>query len=485
MDTVEKSNATLRRIEQNDPKFKSLHIVGRDNTAGHTSDTCFWPHDSCRCVRLGNAIANNTHLEGIVFHNCSEWTLDIKSLFEGLQQSTTIRFLTLHGGIGIRVLNEFVANSSSITDLSIETCDLRDGVSRALSQTITKCPNLKGITMFNCKIDDAGLNQFASGIIGISSLERLRILHANAVVNGNNYTGNIDGTEGAKAILALFQDPNCNLTDLDLASCGFSNDSIQIVVNSLMGNTKLATLNLSFNKIEISGFEAITGLLQGPSCNLTKLDLRNCGINNECILKIVTSLTDNTKLENLTLSSNRIGRSGCESIAALLQNPNSNIKKVELASCKIDEGCTALLAQALTGNNKLKCLDLARNPSITEIGWNAFSAILSNCSNHTLLDVGDEDDIENMPVNLPSLLKLNLAVDMEPLFELDTEDERKPKALPCVVDWFDRCIRESNQNEEVVMCINARKLSAIYQFARAMPLKFVPSLYQTRCRLAR
>ena len=64
---------------------------------------------------------------------------------------------------------------------------------------------------------------------------------------------------------------------------------------------------------------------------------------------------------------------------------------------------------------------------------------------------------------------------MEPLFELDTEgDERKPKALPHVIDWFGR-IRGSNQNEEVVKCIDSRKLSSIFQFARAMPLKFVPA----------
>ena len=140
----------------------------------------------------------------------------------------------------------------------------------------------------------------------------------------------------------------------------------------------------------------------------------------------------------------------------------------------------------MEGNKKLTCLDLANNSSITKGGWNYFSTILSNYSNHTLLSLGD--GVRNMPTNLSSLLKLNLAVDMELLFELDTDDdERKPKALPSIIDWFGR-IRESNQNEEidnsidarkkkeeVVKCIDARKLSAIFQFARAMPLEFVPS----------
>jgi len=71
-----------------------------------------------------------------------------------------------------------------------------------------------------------------------------------------------------------------------------------------------------------------------------------------------------------------------------------------------------------------------------------------------------------MPTNLSSLLKLNLAIDMEPLFELDAEDdERGLKVLPSVIDWFGRL--KQSQNENVVNSIDARKLSAIFQFARA------------------
>ena len=63
---------------------------------------------------------------------------------------------------------------------------------------------------------------------------------------------------------------------------------------------------------------------------------------------------------------------------------------------------------------------------------------------------------------------------MEPLFELDTEDdERKPKALPHIIDWFGRRARETTRNRLVPKCIRTRKLSAIFQFARAMPLSFV------------
>jgi len=482
MSIVEISNKTLYRIEQNDPKLTSLSIANRGHSTGNTSDT-FWLHDSADVSRLGNAIANNTHLERIIFQNCSEWKLDTRFLFEGLQRNTTIKKLWLHGGIGIGILNEFVTNCSSITDIAIQTCDLRDGVASALAQAVTKCPNVDKIYMTNCKFDDASLTEFASWIKGLSCLQELQMWNYSSI-------NSID-IEGARAIGSL------PLVNLKLYKVRFNNESsIQTIVNGLRGNTKLEHLTLFGSSIRNIGCEAIANLLQGPSCNLTKLDLINCEMNDECIQIIVNSLMGNTKLEHLDLSTNNIGWNGCRSIETLLQNPNSNISRINLRNCNMDSNDTVSLARSLEGNKKLTCLDLAYNSRITKGGWDYFSTILSNYSNHTLLSLGD--GIRNMPTTLRTLLKLNLAVDMEPLFKLDTDDdERNLKALPSVIDWFDRrvrksiidlFVRESNQNEEVdssidarkkkeevLNSINARKLSAIFQFARAMPLQFIPS----------
>ncbi|MDB4430429.1 hypothetical protein N9140_00565, partial [bacterium] len=68
-------------------------------------------------------------------------------------------------------------------------------------------------------------------------------------------------------------------------------------------------------------------------------------------------------------------------------------------------------------------------------------------------------------------------IDMEPLFEwnMEGEGEHDLKALPYVVAWFDRA-QEAVASDEGgdSYNINERKLSAIYQFAKAMPLMFVP-----------
>ena len=471
MDIVEKSNTSLRCIENNDPTLTYLSIVNQGHTTGHSSHVCFWVLNEVDLSRLGNAIGKNTHLKFIEFYNSLEWTasrLDTTAFFEGLSRNTTIKDLWLRGGFGNEIIN-FVENHNLI-DISITCSDLRG--STALVKAISRCSNLNQLDIVNCDIDDAGLKDIASGIRGLSCLQKLLLWNSSST---DDYTGRIDGIEGAESIVSMLQDPSCNLTELTLACCGFNHESMQMIVNSLMGNTKLKLLSLYGNSIGTSSFESIVKLFQTPSCNLIKLDVGNSGINNELATKIVTSLIGNTKLEQLVLSHNQIGRSGCESIATLLQDRNSNISKMNLSSCEVDDDCATILSQALVANNKLTCLDLIGNIRITEGGWNAFSILLSrSCSNHTLCSLG-KDYLGEVPTNLSSLLKLNLAVDMEPLFELDSEDdERKPKALPFVIDWFDRHGREF-QNEEIVNNIKARKLSGIFQFARAMPLQFVPS----------
>jgi len=423
-------------------------------------------------------------------------------------------------------------------------CDLRGGIAGSIASAMKICPTLNDIFIGRCKLEDVGLKAFATAITGSSTLQKLNLFHTNAVVTDNDYRGNIDGNEGAEAIAALLKDPNCGLAELKLSNIGFSNDSIQKIiiglkgnttvkylslssnkiersgcesiidllqspgcgltsldlgrcsldnesasqiVNSLIGNTKLEHLDLAGNKMEKAGCESIIRLLQDPSCNINSLDLGSCGLQNDLTTKIVSSLIGNTKMAKLGLSDNSIGRSGCESIATLLRDSNSNIESVSLFwnnlgtrlpsdDNVINDDCATILAQALIGNNKLTCLDLSQS-SITS-GWNAFSAILSSCSNTTLCSLGEaySANLFQIPSDLTSLLKLNLAVDMEPLFELDSEDnQRKPKALPSVIDWFDCRVRESNRNIEVVDSIGARKLSSIFQFARAMPLTFIPS----------
>ena len=74
---------------------------------------------------------------------------------------------------------------------------------------------------------------------------------------------------------------------------------------------------------------------------------------------------------------------------------------------------------------------------------------------------------------MEKILQHHPNIDMEPLFDWDAEEgEENLKALPYVIDWFDKA-RAAVADDGASYNIDSRKLSAVFQFAKAMPLLFV------------
>ena len=79
---------------------------------------------------------------------------------------------------------------------------------------------------------------------------------------------------------------------------------------------------------------------------------------------------------------------------------------------------------------------------------------------------------------IKKILQYHPNIDMEPMFEWDMEEgERNLKALPYVIAWFEKAkVAVEDEVEDVeqecVRIIEDRMLSAIFQFAKAMPLLF-------------
>ena len=239
--------------------------------------------------------------------------------------------------------------------------------------------------------------------------------------------------------------------------------------------------------------------------NLKKVSLFSNHISNEQLLAIVEALREHNRLEELDLGPNRIGNGGCETLATLLRDPNSNLHTLMLQNNQIDlQGATAL-AHGLSNNTKLRKLSLQNNPSVSlqnnDSGvQDVFSKLLCNTSsisdtylsNHTLKTLvvypqstGDKLDFlltlnegtNKNHVAIKKILKCHyhkIFIDMKPFFEwnMEGEHERNLKALPYIVDWFERAA-ELEEGEQYNT--NQKKLSTIYQFTQAMPLLFVPA----------
>jgi len=283
---------------------------------------------------------------------------------------------------------------------------------------------------------------------------------------------------------------------------------------SYQANNNLTSLSIGMASLDNGGERVIAAALQACT-NLKSISLGICGITDEQLAPMVDAMRHISQLEELDLYDNFIGNDGCEVLSTtLLEDPNCNICKLQINRNNIRNEGVISLVNSLANNTKLKALDLNNNridldlnnlpiegsveDDFVRLLCNTLSINDTYSSNHTLELV--ELDYPNRRV-LVSLLELNGStsnkshvamkkilrhhpdIDMEPLYDWDINGEWTLKSLPYVIDWYDKALvavhevdDDCSEDEEVPQM----KLSAVYEFAKAMPLLFVPTSHKVK-----
>jgi len=418
------SRETLRRIEENNDTFIELGICDdNDDDVDLSIDGRFFTsRDEDDYTTLGSYIGRNTHLNTLYVELDSIRSLQTDSgFFEGIKQNSSIREIKING--------YSQNNQQPLRDVGCKLLKSLHGNNRRHLLT--------ALHIWCCDIRSVEERIIINATL--SSCSNLEIL----CYNYNNMT----------------------------------NEQLLPLVEAVRGNRSLEILDLARNRISDNGCEALAALIEDPNCNLLYIGLRENMINVVGATSIANSLANNDRLNNLDLSDNRIGNVGA-----------------------------IVIANSLAKNNKLQRLSIYNNrithpnPYLEEI----FSRSLCNTStindtyssNHKMEKVLLYTYSQKPSQQLQSLLELNKGtnkshvaikkillyhpnIEMEPLYGWGSEDEWSLKALPYIVAWFDRA-REAVANDDGESYnIDTKALSAIYHFAKDMPLMFVPSCYTT------
>jgi len=273
-------------------------------------------------------------------------------------------------------------------------------------------------------------------------------------------------------------------------------------------NTYLIYLKVG-NVLLHNGGEDILAATFHRCTRLSRITLQSCRMNAEQLLPMVDIFRGHPSLEILDLHHNRIGNVGCDLLAVLLVDQNCNLQALKVESNHIDNEGIATLANSLTNNTKLKHLGVSSNP-ITPSVKGFFSNLTCNTtnintiysSNHTLvtveipsphqhrislLRIKHNQGSNKKYVAIKKILEHHPNIDMEPFYVWGSvEGEWTIKALPYVVAWFERAEEAVEENKDDYPIgalskdnhdyqVEEKRLSAIYQFARDMPLLFVPT----------
>ncbi|EJK47024.1 hypothetical protein THAOC_34284 [Thalassiosira oceanica] len=417
---------------------------------------------------LGHFAKKSTSLESIgvigigTFGNCSEHSVD--RFLDDLGKCNHIKKMTFTGlpAEFIHKLGPAMKNSSR-THFVVDECNLGVPEATFLFNTFRGMNSLKVLCIDGN--DGEGLTNLNDGdmagcIPSLAACMSMRSLNLNYL---NVSTNSCAALRGVLPQMTA-------LLELVLRGNSLDDDCTRLLAQGLTDCKQIQSLDLSHNRISDDGLDV---LIQGLP---TSVDVLYLSRNDIVLARHVLLL----RFRELNIGDNTLCPGGTGVIVASLANPECRLEDLHLSQCNIGDEGAAILADGLRNNQRLTHMSLGNN-NITDRGWNAFSSILCDASstnatynsNHTLQDLGDcqiGDDV--IPQDIKMMLHLNndknkshvaankilrahRHLDMRPLFGRDLG------LLPHVVAWLEHFAKSRP----------GLKLSLIFEFVRAMPMK--------------
>ncbi|XP_052281343.1 leucine-rich repeat-containing protein 74B-like [Dreissena polymorpha] len=216
-----------------------------------------------------------------------------------------------------------------------------------------------------------------------------------------DFTENMIGTKGAEYIALLITENNF-IKNLNLADNNLGPDAVKLIADSVKKTDSLSSISLAGNGLSGTRCVAVKSLIE-DSLNLKVLDLSNNDLgdvgvdivaeslafndtierldlgNNQVtnITKLAQTLSKNTGLVQLNLSSNGLHVSGCRDLARALEK-NTTLRELNLAKNRIDRACLNNLFGGLKKNAFLRVLKIDFNPLNSEDAMHVLTFITEN-----------------------------------------------------------------------------------------------------------
>ena len=343
-----------------------------------------------KCLRLvTEALTNFDSLKDFVLYDCV------------LQDDT-------EDGDGSRQLVKALTNHSGLRKLNLSCIPIgRLGFSSLKGMLQNPESNLKVLDISGCILGDLEAVIFASGMARNTKLEVLNISCNDGITQvgwipifealSNTTLKELDlmantGISEAGWMAFFRTQSKCKLEKLSLACNNINDASAQFLLSALANNTMLKSLDLrKIRAITIFGWSVLFDFLCNPTCALEDLDMTDNQLNDQAMVFLTNSLTNNMSLRTLNLSENkRTTGAGWRTMFTVFANPSLGLEKLDISSNELDDAAIEALTTALVNNRNLKDLVLSINLLITDAGWGTFVAVLA--SSHTALKMLDLRD---------------------------------------------------------------------------------------------
>lgn len=220
-----------------------------------------------------------------------------------------------------------------------------DGAALLLAKVINSLPNLQRLSMRDNRLTDRGISAIVAAVCGTNGARCGAAMTGTRRLVSLDLSQNVLDTDAVVSIANFLRRPDCQLVSLYLDSADIDDDEISLLVLSLTENSSLGELSISSNFLG-----GVAEKLIGSS-----VACRDRGsFNIERVLRV------NHTLRKLNLSWNQLGSISGEAIARAL-HVNRSLAWLSLAyNCIGDSGAQAI-GYALNWNKALQFLDISHN----------------------------------------------------------------------------------------------------------------------------
>ena len=250
-----------------------------------------------------------------------------------------------------------------------------DGVEHFLTIPNALLQNIQHLNLLKNKLDRRACELLAEGVQRMPYLETLD-LNANPLGRGGavQLVSSLHSTRlrelhlGGTGIsdpdfecIANYIHSTTSLEKLDIGENDLSVESIDSLCRALSANSSVRTLYMSACHLTTAHCVSLGQLLRHPmQCKIETLDLRRCRMTSDGVGEVMSGLSENHTLRELSLSYNPIGSEGVITVATMLRS-NSSLETLDLQSCSIGSSGCVELGAALVSNKTLRVLVLGGN----------------------------------------------------------------------------------------------------------------------------